>query len=820
MDDSAQQIEELFAAALELGPADRAAFLDARCASQPRLRAELTSLLAAHERAGDFLEWNPGPRTEPADQSGRTVGGFTLVELIGRGGMGAVYRAVRADGEFTQRVAVKMIDTSLTSAETLRRFKAERQILAVLNHPHIVAFLDGGLSPDGQGYLVMEFVEGVPLSRHAAERGLPLTERLRLFQRVCAAVQYAHQHGVVHRDLKPANILVTADGMPKVLDFGIAKLLDTSGVLVDATLAGAHGALTPNYSSPEQLRGAPVTTASDLYTLGVLLYELVTGGRPYETADKPLDEVLQLVTLQDPPRPSATRCSLPYDPRVLRGDLDAIVLKAMSKEPERRYASAQELSDDIGRALDGRPVVAREPSVRYLVTRAARRHRTAVAAGGVAVTALVAALGFSLWQRHLAIVERDRAAARFSDVRQLANALVFKIDDSVARLPDSMPVQRDIVSEALTYLERLSRDSARDAGLTLEMARAYHRIGDLQGNQSLPNLGDRNGALTSYRKAIELLRPLAAQPRAPRDAVLELGRVDLAFATVARVTGERDAALAALHDATRTAEDLLRGNATADDAWRLMGSAEFTSATMTTGDESLVHWRQAGAVFARLLAQKPDDPDRERNVALVEKYLGSLSEDRGDFAAALEHHSRALELDEKRFNTQPSNRSVQFDLAIDLGGVANAHWHTGHRQEAVAEYERTLHIREGLADADPNDVLSRSRVAFVHSRLAALYGEMGHTVQALDHAREAAHLGESMAHIDVVHTELFAEDLQILADAERQNSNHAAACADYRRSLRVAGTILGEARGDPNLMAQLQHVMEWDKRVLASCSGD
>ncbi len=301
----------------------RASFLSHRCAGRPELRAEVESLIAAHERSDRFLGLatrtsapSPDPETL-RDDRGRTVGQFRLIEKIGEGGMAVVYRAERVDGEFVQRVAVKLIDLPLRKADALRRFRAERQILASLNHSNIVTLLDAGVTGDGQAYLAMELVDGVPVTTHCADRRLALEDRLRLFRNVCGAVQDAHQHGVVHRDLKPGNILVTADGVPKILDFGVAKLTEAVGPESDPTLTGALRPLTPNYASPEQVRGLPVTTVSDIYALGVLLYELLTGVRPYETAGKTLEELLHLVGDEEPPRPSARpgRASSPLTTR-------------------------------------------------------------------------------------------------------------------------------------------------------------------------------------------------------------------------------------------------------------------------------------------------------------------------------------------------------------------------------------------------------------------------------------------------------------------------------------------------------------------------
>jgi eukaryotic-like serine/threonine-protein kinase len=809
-------VEALFAAAVELPVSERARLLDARCASDPALRAEVEALLAAHDNAGDFLDAPPplpsaGPEP-PEDLTGRTVGPFRLLEAIGRGGMGVVYRAERTGGDFSQRVAVKVIDAPVRSPEILRRFKSERQILAVLNHPHIVALLDGGVSEDGCAYLAMEYVEGLPITTHAATARLSLDARLRLVQSVCSAVQYAHQHAVVHRDLKPANILVTPDGEPKVLDFGVAKLVDPAEPGADATVTGLLRPLTPNYASPEQLRGLPVTTAADLYALGVLLYELLTGERPYETSGKPLDEVLRLVTEREPRRPSAAATGVPYDRRLLRGDLDAVVLKAMDKQPARRYASAQELSDDLARCLDGRPVLAREPSLRYLIGKAARRHRAAFIGGAIAVAALVTALTVSLWERRIALNERDLAAARFSDVRQIADAMIFKIDTAVAPLPGSTPIRQQIVAEGLQYLERLSRDASRDDALSMEMARAYHRIGDVQGNESVPNLGDRRGAISSYQRAIDLLRPLVERPAIARDATLELGRVDLSLATVAEVSGDHGGARTATADAARVAESLVARDGHDDGARRLVASAEFQAALLAGDPQSLPHWQHAGEIFRALLAEKPDDVDRQRNVALVEKYLGAYYERKTDYAAALAHHLQAQALDERRLEAQPMNRLAQFDVAIDLGNVAYAHWLTGHLADAAAGYERSLKMREQLAESDPQDVLARSRVAYVHAQLERVYGEMGRAAPALAHAREAVRLGESLAGLDPAHQSMLADDLEALGDAEQRLGHAAEACAAFRRSLALATTALSSYTSDTT-----RNIVAGDTARLAAC---
>ena len=825
--DFGDELPELFADAVELAPSERASFLSDRCGGRPDLQAEIESLLAAHDGSPRFLHLDAdsgateGDPLAFPDQRGRTVGQFRLLEKIGEGGMAVVYRAERVDGEFAQRVAVKLIDLPLRDADALRRFRAERQILATLHHPNIVTLLDAGMT-DGQAYLVMELVDGATVTNHCIERSLALPGRLQLFRDVCAAVQEAHQRGVVHRDLKPANILVTPDGVPKILDFGVAKLLDTPGRESEPTMTGVPRLLTPNYASPEQVRGLPVTTVSDIYALGVLLYELLAGARPYDTAGKGLDEILRIVGDEDPPRPSARsgggEAPLPYDRHRLAGDLDAIALKAMSKDPARRYASARELAEDVTRHLAGRPVLAREPSFGYVVARLARRHRAAFLSAAVALLALVSALGVSLWQMRVAVAERNRATERLNDVRQLAHALIFEIHDGVRALPGSTPVRKQIVSEALTYLERLSRDPASDDGLRLELAKGYHRIADVQGHPGEANLGDSAGALQSYKKGAEVLRPLASGRAPSREVLLELGALDLAAAAIATQSAARDEALGAAREAQALAESLLRRDPADEAAMVLQGSAHFQLATALGPAESLPAWQRAAETYALLLARKPDDPKRQRNVALVQKYLGSYYEQRRDYAQALVHHQEAQRLDDLRLAANPSNRAAQLDVAIDLSNVAFAHWQTRRLAEAAAGYERSLEMRTRLAEADPKDAYSRGRLGYAHSRLGAVYSELGLHAEALRHAEAAVRIGESQASINAVHAELLVDYVRMLGEAQLRADRVPAACASFRRSHALLVGLSAKGISDSsNLAAQIRNQTNSLSPRLAAC---
>ena len=361
------RVKELFEAAVDLDPNQRTALLEKECGGDEALRAEIESLLKSDEQTGDFIE-QPAfaiPRDLFPDNAeepfvGRQFGAYQVIREIGRGGLGAVYLAARADDEYRKQVAIKVIRRGLDTDDIIRRFRNERQILAQLDHPNIARLIDGGTTDDGLPYFVMEYVNGEPINAYCDANALPTTERLKLFRKVCAAVTYAHQNLVIHRDLKPSNILVTQEGEPKLLDFGIAKLLSAGDELFTQTIPALR-VMTPEYASPEQVKGDKIMTTSDVYSLGVLLYELLTGQRPYRLKTRTPEEIARAITEQEPERPSTAvaqrRQNSPQseirNPKLFRGDLDNIVLMAMRKEPARRYTSVGQFSEDIRRHLDG-----------------------------------------------------------------------------------------------------------------------------------------------------------------------------------------------------------------------------------------------------------------------------------------------------------------------------------------------------------------------------------------------------------------------------------------------------------------------------------
>lgn len=446
-----EHVKQTFFSAIELDRAERELFLRRACGDDPELRSEVLALLECHDRGDDFLETpvlnvSAGEiaenliESEAASAVGRLVGVYRIESEIGRGGMGSVYLAARADQEFTKHVAIKLLRRGTENESVVRRFKQERQVLADLEHPHIARLIDGGTSENGLPYLVMEYVAGRPIDKFCDEHRLSTTERLILFRQVCAAVEFAHEHAIIHRDLKPGNIHVNDKGVPKLLDFGIAK--SSKGNLNADSTATAFRLMTPEYASPEQMRGDTVGKPSDIYSLGVVLYQLISGRRPYDLDKKSPFQIVQAICEEMPAAPSSIPRSVEQVPSPrMSGELDQIVLKALRKEPEHRYGSVREFSDDIGRLLEGLPVNIRREPLRYRAAKFYARHRAAVLSlFAASLVLLVAGLSFGIWNR--------AKADKPSPAEQKATAVRMLAVDDRSRGGTENPEARELYLKA------------------------------------------------------------------------------------------------------------------------------------------------------------------------------------------------------------------------------------------------------------------------------------------------------------------------------------------------------------------------------------
>jgi serine/threonine protein kinase len=517
------QVEPLLTAALGMEAGPRASWLAQLDATLPEVAPALRRMLEVHDRAERSRELETVPKLAPAPDwgnihaPGERIGPFELLRTLGRGGMGEVWLARQADGRVERDVALKLPAIHQQGEVWRERFRRERDILAKLEHPHIAHLYDAGVTQTGQPWLAMEYVEGLSLSEHVAANSLSIPARLALFRQVLAAVAHAHRHLVVHRDLKPANILIDASGQVKLLDFGIAKLVD------DGTAADAAGELTRiggrvmtlRYAAPEQVAAGFITTATDIFSLGVILHELVTGLAPYRAVrdGKPLTDVMLLQEQTAVPSrldltaAAARGCGLASAKalaRLVSGDLDAIVLKAMRRDPADRYASVELLDEDILAHLEKRPVKARAGTWRYLAGRFAARHKLPLALSAAALVMLATSVVTIEHERRLAVAEKARAEKHFASVRKLANAFIFDVHGKIEKLAGSLEAREMLVKTSLEYLDSLSGEAGGDPALLFELAAAYRKIGNIQGEAGAANTGNLTAAIGNYEKAKEL----------------------------------------------------------------------------------------------------------------------------------------------------------------------------------------------------------------------------------------------------------------------------------------------------------------------------
>ncbi len=679
------------------------------------------------------------------------MGHYRLLRLLGSGGMGAVYLAERADAEFHQQVAIKALRPGLEEGEILRRFLVERQTLAVLQHPNIVRLLDGGTTEDGRPYLVMDHVEGVPIEEYANSRGLSVEARLELFRQVCAAVHYAHQNLVVHRDLKPSNILVTADGVPKLLDFGIAKILlpEHAEKAAGLTVAGSRP-MTPQYASPEQVLGQPITTATDTYALGVMLYRLLTGQHPYRFTTGAEAELVELIARAEPERPSALVRRLARAageaPRVgdrqgealarrLRGDLDMIVMTALRKEPPRRYSSVEHFSEDLRRHLRGLPVAAQRDTLGYRARKFVERHRAAVAAAALVAVALVASTVVSLEQK-------GRAERRFQETRELARFVLYEFDEVIRS--GITAARKKMVERALGYLDRLARESSGDISLRRELIEGYFKVGDVQGNLYGPNVGDSAGARESYRRALELARQVhAGRPQEPASR-RDLARAQVKLGDLSALGGDRREALQQYQEALKVLDELAAArpaDLTAKrDVLAVAGKIGFTNYQMGHLAAALASYRRCLAIAQEWRKAQPDEPEARRAVAAGHERTGEVLARSGQTAEGMVSLLAALENYQTLLAARPADAQAQRDVSATHTIIGDILLSAGRTAEAVESYRRGLAITEAAARDDPHNQQARTDLHLTLARLADVLWAAGQKPQAREMTERALRL--------------------------------------------------------------------------------
>ena len=734
----------LFEGALAVAAPERQSWID-RHAPDRSVAREVRELISCYEQWPDFLE-EPAALAAGRDPTaqglasgdapasplaGRQVGPWRLVREIGSGGMGVVWEAVRDDHTFQQRVAIKFLSTGLQSASGIARFVEERQILANLSHPGIAHLLDGGSVEDGSPYLVMEYVEGERLDEWLA-RGPSLAERLRVFLSICPAVEYAHRHLTVHGDLKPANIMVTPEGEAKLLDFGVARLLDPG---LDGLTRTRTRLFSPRFASPEQVRGQPVTTATDIHALGVLLYLTLTDRQPFASGSEDSLEVMRAICSDEPAAPSTAPVAWR---KVLRGELEAIVLQCLRKDPEERYGSVHDLSEDIAAWRDGRPVRAHRPGWVRRARKLIRRNRALSAAILLAALSLMGGSGAALWQAHQARQERQRAEMRFQQVKRLAHSVLFDLHDAIERLPGSTAARELLVKEALEYLRELEATGGNNRDLDWELAAAYMRVGDVQTSLGRANTGDSAAAIESQWNARRLAsRAALANPgdeRGPR----QLREIDIRLADLYQQQGDTkawreiraevdrlSAGLAARHPQDRT----LRFHSLWDKA--------FTLGEGGSPAETLRAWQDALSAAREALALEPGDAGAIRFLARCYRNLGDAYKNTGDRAGALKNYGQALAIDENQAAADPASAQPKLDLYFDLVLSGWIHHDAGREQAAVLDFERAARLLRQICASDPDDFLARLELAKLLITAAPSWQHLGREAEAIERLREA-----------------------------------------------------------------------------------
>jgi serine/threonine protein kinase len=808
-----KKIKEVFYAVLEVVTAERADFLNKNCPDE-KIRREVESLLAAREAAGQFLEDVSAAEVvrdsiNKNDQLiGQTIDKYLIEREIGRGGMGAVYLAIRKAGDFEKRVAVKIIKRGADSDESHRRFQQERRILAALEHPNIARLIDGGATSDGIPYLVLEYVEGVPIDEFCREKNLSVEEILEVFRKICAAVSYAHRNLIIHRDLKASNILVTADGEPKLLDFGIAKLFSNENEISDNYTRTNFQALTPEYASPEQLRGEKLTTATDVYSLGVILYELLTGTRPFTTRGKNIAEILEMVSQTNPPRPSSISNyefqitnskvesgslqknkqptnpkSKIQNPKSLRGDLDNIVLKSLAKESERRYGSVEQFSIDLKNYLNGLPVSARKDSFWYRASKFVSRNRVGVTA--VAMVFLLLVVGIMIVARQARIAENERAKAerRAENLRKLSSSFAVELHDAILNLPGSLAARQLLLTRAIEQLDALAAESEGNPQLQDELARGYYNL------SQLPNV-NLSDVEQNTQKAVNIYQKLLSDN--PKSVLFrqQLAKGYSLQSNLQKVRGDTSGALQHLRKSIELIESVIRDEPDLLEHKNDLRDTKLTLAGLLTmtgkAREALEISREAQQLGEELAKNGKIADDFEQMDAVLHFEESKSLIYLGDYEAALVLLRRDLQIILKQSVAHPNDTRYRYELWAFRRNLALVVERVGDQKGALENLRSALELMENFLRSSPDDVGYQRNTSFTHLALGQFFVRQNQPEKALPHLRRALELSNKIYAKDAEKGETL-EDLARIHSALGQTAvllkNEAEGVKNFRQSL-------------------------------------
>lgn len=749
------EIKQILENALETEQGERDSYLREACGTDVQLRSEVDAFLAYDESERSDLEGSPVDAFRGHNGSlkaGDQIGRYRVIEDLGVGGMGSVYLAERVDGEFDQRVAIKVIKRGMDSESIIRRFLTERRILASLQHPNIAHLIDGGTTDDGLPYFVMEFVCGETIMDYARSNNLGLASRLALFREVCSAVSYAHQNLVIHRDLKPSNILVNTTGVPKLLDFGIAKLLRLETAAETAT---QYAAFTPEYASPEQIRGENLTTATDIYSLGVILYELLTGARPFVFEDKSFGQIMQTATSAEPVRPSnhpvahakPKAIAAPFPGANLRGDLDNIVLKALRKEPERRYSSVEQFAEDIKRHLSGLPVLARQSTWRYRAETFTRRNPVLVGAVAIVFLTLIAGITATTILARRAETERQKAELRFNDVRAITNSLIFEVNEKIDESP--IKARELLVTRTIEYLDKLASEAGDNVSLRSELAASYEKIGDVQAFHYGSGTGNTAGALENHEKALDIRSAIARVEPDSAPHKLAIASSYLKIADLSTTLGRTNTALEKYELAVATIESAEKLAPADAQVKRELAKAyaKFGQGILRSGSisKALANYEKAVNLMQVLSASDPADLRLLHGVSVYKNYAGFAKLEMGSVDEAFKDFDEALRIDRQIWETDRESLENLRNLASSEQWVGYALRSLRRYDESGSHIQHALDIQNQLYELDRSNIGDVNSLADAHLELGRTVSDGGKSRLAVEHFEKAISLYELVA---------------------------------------------------------------------------
>jgi serine/threonine protein kinase/tetratricopeptide (TPR) repeat protein len=735
-----------------------------------------TSAMASNAAPASAQPGTGARRSDDRPGVPERVGRYRVLKELGRGGMGSVYLATRDDDQFRKKVALKVIKRGMDTDEIVRRFRLEKEVLAALNHPNIARILDAGATDDGRPFLVMEFIEGTPVSDYADENNLSVHDRLAMFLKICAAVHHAHQNLIIHRDIKPSNIIVGADGEPKLLDFGIAKLLDPAMTSQSLVTTAEMRLMTPEYASPEQVQGASLSTASDVYSLGVLLYELLTGHRPYQFRTRMQDEIVRVVCQVEPDRPSTavskateltsgdgTTRRLNADEvakvrggppqrlkRRLSGDLDNIMLKALRKDAKRRYSTAQQLAEDIERHLNGHPVQARPDTWGYRTTKFVHRNRWQVTAAGVFVGLLAGGVITTTFQAQRAMAAEAEVVQQNVELKDVVSTFLKESRAEIRKLEGARPALNTLARTSTSVLEKLVDPANPDPELRDLLAEGYKQVGDIQLGAREGGDQDAAAALASFRKSVEIRRQLAdADPQNPlrkinlAASVIRLGDALAKKAETEAAEKEYAAAIAML-GAVKADGELER------DRKRLTAHALQTQGDMLARRNDAAAagaYQQSLAIRQELANAEPKNVELRRDLSNGYNRAAKSLETAGDLDGALANYRQSLDIRAQALTAEPSGRTKR-DVMNAKEDIARVLLAMGRAPEAQATSEDAFTMARALRDADPAN--GRATVDIVRNGvlLATVQLARGESMQAAAQARDMVTIGQQLTNQD------------------------------------------------------------------------